>query len=184
MTLPRDRESLRAALRAGQQFEYLLFWGHRPPADGAPGPWCLSQWAAVPFVVDGLRYPTAEHFMMSAKAAFFGDSAALAAIRASADPGVAKRLGRTVARYDDARWAAVRRPVVVEGNVAKFTQSPRLAHWLQGTAPRVLVEASPTDVVWGIGLTASDPRARDPEQWSGENLLGFSLMDARERVSI
>jgi hypothetical protein len=67
----------------------------------------------------------------------------------------------------------------VAGNTAKFGQHPQLREYLLGTRGRVLVEASPLDRVWGIGLAADDPRAVHPSQWRGLNLLGFALMDAR-----
>ena len=61
----------------------------------------------------------------------------------------------------------------------KFGQHPALREFLLGTGDRVLVEASPMDRVWGIGLAADDERAADPARWRGLNLLGFALMEAR-----
>lgn len=72
--------------------------------------------------------------------------------------------------------------LVVAGNVAKFNQHPDLGRYLSGTANRILVEASPVDRVWGIGLAAADPRAEDPARWRGQNLLGFALMRARTQL--
>ena len=90
-------------------------------------------------------------------------------------PNDAKALGRRVAGYDDARWAAHRFDAVVRGNLAKFSQSNRPRDFLVGTVPPVLVEASPVDAIRGIGMAADDPRANDPRQWQGPNLLGFVL---------
>jgi len=69
--------------------------------------------------------------------------------------------------------------IVVAGSVAKFGHDPGLREFLLATGDRVLVEASPRDRVWGIGLGASSERAEDPRQWRGLNLLGFALMRAR-----
>ena len=44
------------------------------------------------------------------------------------------------------------------------------------------MEASPYDTIWGIGLAAEDPRAKDPSQWRGQNLLGFALMEVRDEI--
>ena len=121
--------------------------------------------------------------MMAEKARLFGDEAALARILASADPREVKRLGRGVTSYDPDRWAARRFDAVTEGNVAKFGQNPALLKFLLGTGDRVLVEASPDDAVWGIGVAESDPRASSPHRWPGENLLGFALMEVRKRLA-
>ena len=58
-----------------------------------------------------------------------------------------------------------------------------MREYLLSTNDKVLVEASPTDCVWGIGLGKSNPDALDPTKWRGENLLGFALMTAREVIA-
>jgi hypothetical protein len=68
---------------------------------------------------------------------------------------------------------------VTRGNEAKFGQNDALKHHLLSTCDEVLVEASPTDAIWGIGLAADDPAAGAPESWRGLNLLGFALMRVR-----
>lgn len=179
----RAREELAALVAAGARPKYLLFWGHRPRPDGGVGAECLSQWWPAPFTVDGVRYATAEHWMMAGKARLFGDGDALARILAAGHPRQAKSLGRRVRGFDEAEWTRHRWGLVVAGNVAKFGQHPELGSWLLGTGARVLVEASPVDRVWGIGLAADDERAADPARWRGLNLLGFALMEARERLA-
>jgi ribA/ribD-fused uncharacterized protein len=179
--LPGDVDALRACVAAGERFAYLCFWGHRPRADGAPSASCFSQWYPSPFTVDGVRYATAEHWMMAGKARLFADETALAKVLANDDPSAAKAVGRGVRGFDEARWCAHRFDLVVEGNLAKFSQHPALQSFLLSTGDRVLVEASPVDPIWGIGLAATDPRAGDPAQWSGLNLLGFALMRVREQ---
>jgi ribA/ribD-fused uncharacterized protein len=81
--------------------------------------------------------------------------------------------------FDGARWEAAAFDLVVRGNVAKFGQDQQLRDYLVGTGDAVIVEASPLDAIWGIGLAADDPRARRPAEWPGRNLLGFALMQAR-----
>jgi ribA/ribD-fused uncharacterized protein len=166
---------------AGTMPELLLFWGHRPPrADGrGVGLGCLSQWYPAAFTVDGVRYATAEHHMMAAKARLFGDAEAERLVLASDDPGKAKGAGRRVRHFDEDTWAVHRYDLVVAANAAKFGQHSALRNFLLGTGERVLVEASPTDTVWGIGLSAAQPEARYPSRWRGLNLLGFALMDVR-----
>lgn len=163
--------------------EYLYFWGHRPARDGGPGPGCLSQWWPVTFTVDGVGYASAEHFMMAGKARLFGDDASVGRILAAGTPAEAKALGRKVAGFDEDTWVEHRFDLVVAASTAKFGQHPDLRAYLLATAGRVLVEASPLDRVWGIGLAADDPRAADPATWEGLNLLGFALMRARHELT-
>lgn len=175
-----QRAELMAQVAAGEPIDYLFFWGHRPAPDGRVGKSCLSQWWPAPFSVDGETYATAEHWMMAEKAGLFGDEATRRRILAAATPREAKALGRQVAGYDEARWVAARFDIVVEGNVLKFEQHPDLGAWLLGTGDRVLVEASPEDAVWGIGLDEHHADAPHPARWPGLNLLGFALMDVRD----
>lgn len=177
-----SREALVEALRAGERVKYLHFWGHRPLPDGRIGASCLSQWWPSPFTVDGVRYATAEHWMMAAKARLFADAEAERRVLAADHPSQAKKAGRLVRGFDEATWSRERFRIVVEGSVHKFAAHPDLRDFLLNTGERVLVEASPVDRVWGIGLAANDAGAADPERWRGPNLLGFALMAARERL--
>lgn len=163
--------------------KFLFFWGHRPERDGSIGKGCLSQWWPCTFEVDGVAFTSAEHYMMWRKALLFDDHVVGSRVLAAASPGEAKALGRQVSGFDDAVWTASRLEIVVSGNLAKFGQDPALGSYLLGTGSRLLVEASPLDRVWGIGLEASDPRASDPSSWLGLNLLGEALMEVRSRLS-
>lgn len=173
---------LAARLERGERVRFLHFWGHRPRRDGQIGVSCLSQWWPAPFTVDGTEYATAEHWMMAAKARVFGDAEAERTAVEAKSPALAKKAGRLVRGFDEAVWERERYGIVVEGSTAKFGQHDDLREFLLGTGDRVLVEASPLDRVWGIGLAADDERAHDPAHWRGLNLLGFALMDARERL--
>jgi ribA/ribD-fused uncharacterized protein len=130
----RTVDQLLGFIRYGGQPKYLLFWGHQAPADGGIGKGCLSQWWPVPFTVDGVNYPSAEHYMMAAKALLFGDSKTAERIQTSAHPGAAKKLGRQVRGFDEQHWAQRRFDLVVTGNLAKFGQHPDLRQFLLGTA--------------------------------------------------
>jgi ribA/ribD-fused uncharacterized protein len=181
--MPRTVQDLVALHQAKERIRFVFFWGHRPQRDGSIGTGCLSQWWPSAFTVDGVRFATAEHYMMWRKALLFGDAEAAARIVAASHPRQAKMLGRRVRGFDEDTWAAERYGIVVDASVAKFGQDPDLRGFLIGTGERVLVEASPTDRVWGIGLAADDERCADPARWRGLNLLGFALMEARDRLS-
>ncbi|MCP2251026.1 NADAR family protein [Lentzea aerocolonigenes] len=163
--------------------KYLFFWGHQPERDGSIGKGCLSQWWPCSFVVDGQQFSSAEHYMMWRKALLFDDTSVAERVLAARTPAEAKALGRQVSGFSDAEWVSARLEIVVDGNLAKFGQDPALRSYLLGTGSRILVEASPQDRVWGIGLVASDPRAADPSTWLGLNLLGEALMEVRTRLS-
>ena len=177
------RAELIAAIAKGHAPEFLFFWGHTPKREGVVDASCLSQWFSRAFEIDGVRYATAEHFMMASKAKLFADERAHAEILRAKSPADAKAAGRAVRDYDDAKWERARFDAVVRGNVAKFGQHDDLRAFLIATRDRVLVEAAPRDTIWGIGLGASNPVARDPSKWRGRNLLGFALMEARASLS-
>jgi ribA/ribD-fused uncharacterized protein len=176
-----DVEALKRAIGSGWTPEFLFFWGHTAK-DQRIGKHVLSQWWSAAFSVDGRTYASAEQYMMAQKAELFGDQETLAAILDSSSPAQAKSLGRRVRGFDEERWIAHRYDTAVRGNLAKFGQNRELARWLLATGDTVLVEASPVDSIWGIGLAADDRRARDPHSWLGLNLLGFALMQARHTL--
>jgi len=161
---------------------FLFFWGHKPSADGRITKSCFSQWWVAPFEVDGMIYPTAEHWMMAGKARLFGDQDALEAILACDTPKKVKEQGRLVQNFDPATWDRHKYDIVVNGNYHKFTQHMALKDFLLSTGDQVVVEASPFDKIWGIGLNSSTPAARNPAAWKGENLLGFALMEVRDKI--
>lgn len=174
-------EDLRARFNAREKLKYVFFWGHQRTKSGMTAS-CFSQWYSAPFAVDGQRYPTAEHFMMAEKAALFGDHETRMQVLQAASPGTAKALGRQVRGFNEATWVENRFSIVVRANVAKFAQNHELRHFLQQTGSRILVEASPMDRIWGIGLAQGDERVNNPNQWRGLNLLGFALMQARDAI--
>jgi ribA/ribD-fused uncharacterized protein len=181
--VPFSREALTAARSAGFVPKWCFFWGHTPAKDGSIPMSCFSQWwAGHPFTVDGISCTAAEHWMMAEKARLFGDEEGCAGILAASHPNEAKKLGPLVSNFDETQWRTARRDIVVRGNTAKFSQHPELRECLLNTGDRILVEASPYDTIWGIGLTAADPGAEHPARWHGLNLLGFALMSVREQL--
>jgi len=179
---PRNTAELLQMIEAGWLPKYLCFWGHRAKSGGSIGKHVLSQWWNCRFEIDGITYLSAEHYMMAEKARLFTDDDALRHILQAASPGAAKAFGREVRNFDDAAWEEARFDIVVRGNFGKFGQNEALRDYLLTTGEKVLVEASPVDSIWGIGLAADDPRAEDPTQWQGANLLGFALMQVRAMV--
>lgn len=155
--------------------EFEFFWN---------GP--LSQWEESYFTLDGIEYNCAEQYMMAAKARLFEDESILEDIMDSEEPARQKKLGRLVEDFDKGVWEEDQdngRPrcwnIVWRGNMAKFSQNRHLLKRLLRTDPAVLVEASPFDRIWGIGLAKDNPRARNRENWEGRNWLGEVLTSVR-----
>lgn len=151
--------------------KYVLFWGGWP-----------SQWAGSAFKVDGVSYNCCEQYMMAEKARVFGDQRAEKNILATGSPAKQKTLGREVKGFDHDHWNGVCRGIVYSGNLAKYVQNDDMHRLMMGTGKRTLVEASPKDRIWGIGLHQDDPRARIPAKWRGRNWLGIALMQVRDEL--
>mmetsp|Transcript_22062 Transcript_22062/g.22795 ORF Transcript_22062/g.22795 Transcript_22062/m.22795 type:complete len:189 (-) Transcript_22062:42-608(-) len=177
-------EELINRIQLGEQFEYLVFYGHHQKKPGKIDHSCFSQWYNdhVGFIVDDVHYKTAEHYMMAQKAKLFNDIEAYNAILESPDPKTAKSLGRTVQNFSSERWNEVCFDIVVEGNMNKFTQNSDLMSYIIQTNPKILVEGSPSDRIWGVGLAKNDPNTHNPLKWEGKNLLGFALVEVRNRI--
>ncbi|MFO0878989.1 MAG: NADAR family protein [Gemmataceae bacterium] len=143
----------------------------------------FSQWHASTFSVNGRRFSHAEQFMMYCKAVLFHDSESAEKILQSHTPQQQKALGRQIRGFNEAVWGLFREGIVSTGSYAKFTQDPELLELLLATRGTTLVEASPHDRVWGIGLAENDPRAEDRSRWRGLNLLGEILTRTREAIA-
>lgn len=173
---------LQEQVRTGQRFKYLCFWGHTQKTANVIDKSCLSQWFPAKFEVEGVQYKNTEQYMMAQKAKLFADEEIFQKILVSSNPKEIKALGRLVKNYQENIWIENRYKIVVDGNLAKFSQNTGLGQFLLNTSNRIIVEASPYDKIWGIGLAADDEKAENPLQWKGLNLLGFALMVVRKQL--
>ena len=142
----------------------------------------FSQWHPSPFQISGIWYNCAEQYMMAEKAMIFRDKEMHRRIISAVDPADQKRYGRQVKNFNEEVWNKAARNVVFNGNHAKFTQNEDLKKILLATAGTTLVEASPEDTIWGIGLRKDDPRALNRETWLGTNWLGEILTKVRDSI--
>lgn len=140
----------------------------------------FSNWYRREFVIDDFRYFCVEQYMMSQKAKMFHDASSYTKILRADTAEECKAYGRKVCPFDPGKWDAVSYEIVKEGNRQKFKQNPDLKKMLLDTGNNILAEASPKDMVWGIGFTAKKAGAVNPDQWPGKNLLGKLLMELRE----
>lgn len=173
---------LQEQVRKGQRFKYLCFWGHTPKQKDVVDKSCLSQWFPARFEVDGVQYKNTEQYMMAQKAKLFADEDVFQKILQTGNPKEIKALGRLVKNYREELWQQHRFEIVLQGNLAKFSQNSEFKQFLLNTSDKVIVEASPYDKIWGIGLAVDDENAEKPLLWKGLNLLGFALMDVRKQL--
>ena len=175
-----SRDWLQHHIEQGIHVEYYFFWGHTQKKKMVVDKSCFSQWYPSAFEVDGITYFTAEHWMMAKKAELFNDSETMREILTFEKPVVAKALGREIKNFNPDSWANASYEIVVEGNKHKFYQNEALKNFLIQTGDMILVEASPVDAIWGIGLGQDAIEAKNPYTWKGSNLLGFALMEVRD----
>ena len=150
--------------------KFEFFWGG-----------IFSQWYKSRFNVDGVYYNCAEQYMMAMKAAFFEDYVTLESIMKTTDPKAQKALGRQVKNFNSDRWNAVAKDFVFKANLAKFSDDT-LKRLLLDTGDKEIVEASPYDKIWGIGMSETDPDRFDKSKWRGTNWLGEVLMQVRAEL--
>lgn len=151
--------------------KYVFFWG------GTFSQWCPSE-----FTIDGVKYNCCEQYMMAKKALLFNDNEAYEKIMSTKNPKEQKAFGRKVKGFDKNKWDAVCREIVYEANYAKFTQNAVLKSDLLRSGDREIVEASPEDTIWGIGMHESHPDILDKSKWRGTNWLGEAIMKVRETL--
>lgn len=152
--------------------KYIFFWGGT-----------YSQWMPSIFEIDGVQYNCAEQYMMAKKAYMFRDYDALSKIMGTTDPRKQKQFGRQVKGFDKVEWEKHCRKFVYQANYAKFTQNPKMLKELMATGDKEIVEASPEDTIWGIGMHENDPDVLDKSKWLGTNWLGIAIMEVRETLS-
>lgn len=165
---------------SGETIKYIFFWGHTGYGKEEVGKFIFSQWYPSPFTVDHVLYKTSEHWMMAGKAKLFNDDETCSKIIHADKPGEVKALGRLIKNFDQSTWDEHKYEIVKNGSIHKFSQNPILKDYLLNTGDRVIVEASPVDPIWGIGLAQDSKNIENPHTWKGLNLLGFALMETRD----
>lgn len=173
-----------------EEEKFTFFWETTSPFSQ----WHKSKFIGPPYIlndkeieriVNGLfptinvEYSSAEQFMMYHKAILFLDRKSAGLIMGTSNVREVKELGRHVVNFDNSVWNYFRSRVVYEGNKLKFTQNEKLRDSLFATKGTTLVEASPNDSIWGIGVTRTDLQASRRELWPGRNLLGEILTQIR-----
>jgi ribA/ribD-fused uncharacterized protein len=155
--------------------EYVFFWN---------GP--FSNWHPAEFEMNTatkyglMKFTSSEQAMMFYKGIVFDDDDSIKLIMATDSPREQKALGRKIPNFDQAKWESVCIDLISGVLVAKFNSDPELKKILLDTQEKTIVEASPYDAVWGIGMGVDNPDILDETKWRGKNFLGICLMNARE----
>lgn len=170
-------------IETGNNPEFVFFWGKEDKKADPNGKYFLSQFYPSPFTFNNVTYKTAEHWMMAQKALLFEDHNSYKKILLAETPQAAKLMGREIKNFDDAVWTPKRYLIVLEGNLHKFRNNPKLAEFLLSSNRKVIAEANPTDCIWGIGLPKDNINIHNVNTWRGMNLLGFALMEVRDFIS-
>ena len=139
----------------------------------------LSNWFESSFKIDNIEFSSMEQYMMYEKAVLFNDMEIASQILELSDVATVKSLGRAVRNYNDVLWNGVRQIVIYKGLIQKFSQNESLKKQLLETSPHILAECAVNDKIWGIGLSMKDENRFNMKKWSGQNLLGFTLMQVR-----
>lgn len=130
-----------------------------------------------------------EQYMMFQKASLFKDDRIKHKIIQEHNPKNIKKLGREVKNFNNETWNRYKEFIVYQGNLLKFSSNEDLKEKLLSTGNKVLIETSPFDSVYGIGLDYYG-RSLNKQQfdlfnvddWQGSNLLGFALMQVRDEL--
>lgn len=178
-----------------QNEKYTFFWETSSPYSQ----WYMSKFKATTCLIQGVcmnkskrefvlqnhfpldvqEYSSAEQFMMYHKAIIFLDIESAKKIMETSNVRKIKELGRSVSGFNEEVWKFYRSQIVYEGNKAKFEQNSQLKQELLKTKGTTLVESSPYDNIWGIGLEKSNIKAKSRKTWVGLNLLGEILTKLR-----
>lgn len=154
----------------------VFFWGPK----GTRG-W-LSNWSPHSLMEGGVVFRTAEHYLMYHKAIHMEDEVSARRILGANGPREAKVIGREVAGFDEGKWVLIREDIMYRALLLKVNSYPAMKMDLAATTGCIIAEASPYDAIWGIGCGQTNPKAHDPAQWPGLNLLGKAWMKVRDEI--
>ncbi len=142
----------------------------------------FSNWYPCIFRYEDHTFYNSEQAFMWVKAKFFDDDEIAKQLLVETNPQYAKALGRKVKNFNDEMWAVASFPAMIAVNYAKWSSSHFMMDTILSTNPKILVEASPYDKIWGVGLRQDDDLILDKNNWKGMNLLGKALMNVRKEI--
>jgi ribA/ribD-fused uncharacterized protein len=151
---------------------HVYFWGDPT----------LSNWGPAEFNHKGLKFHNSEQAFMYEKALYFSDKEIAQKILENDNPRTAKDLGRKVKNFDIESWSGASYDYMIDVCYAKFKQNKDLGEILLSTGNKTIVEGSPYDKIWGVGLHWASEEILDEANWEGLNWLGDALMEVRRML--
>ena len=142
----------------------------------------LSNMFDCDFVVDGVWYHTTEQFIVVQKAMLFGDADIISQVRQLRNPVQMKQRGKEIKGLNRDEWHVKAPALILPGLLAKFEQVNVCRAMLLATGDRLLVEASPHDLFWGVGIGLNDVRLWNRKYHRGHNMMGKLLMTVRDEI--
>lgn len=150
----------------------ILFWHGDSP---------FSNWyRGLEIKYQGFVFDNSEALFMYLKCKFFNQEELALEVTENQDPAKVKKIGRKIKNYNEKSWAESRVGYMKLVQVMKFGQHPELNKILLATGDKQIIEASPLDNIWGVGMYSTHPDVEDPEKWKGQNLLGKVLESVRK----
>ena len=177
--LPQDRWLEQCANKINE-YGYIAFYGNNRENG------YLSNFYCSPIISMGeleeIKFSCVEQLIMYQKAILFNDLTIANKILEVSDPKTHKRLGRSVKNFNEEIWNKNKYKILYDGLKLKFEQNDKLRNLLKNTGNKILIEASPTDCIYGIGMSSSNPNIKNPQEWKGLNMLGRALMELRKKI--
>ena len=176
---PKKKRVLKAKVATEAGPEPVFFFTGNPALNETR---FLSNLYEAPIQIEGIKFPTVEHYFQWSKAKMFGDAASQEKILKTASPKSVKAIGKKVTPFKPEEWDEKKDSVMRVAVKAKFAQHPDLLTKLRETGNRPLAEADPRSKYWGIGTSADTSKAKDPSRWPGKNVLGKILEEVRSEL--
>lgn len=176
---PKKKKIIKKVTVAAEPPEIVFFFSGSPELNADKE---FSNMFEAPMQVDGLTFPTVEHYFQWSKAKMFGDEEAATNIMKTASPKSVKAYGKKVKNFEKDKWEEKKNEIMKIALKAKFSQHPELRNKLQDTGTKLLAEANPRDKYWGIGTSFDTSKAKDPAKWPGKNVVGNMLQELRSEL--
>jgi len=143
----------------------------------------LSNFYHTSFEIDGVKYNCVEQYFQYQKAITFCAQDIAEKILKTTSPTLQKSLGcKSIPNFNGKIWNSMCINIMQKGLYAKFSQNLKLKQFLVDTGDKILVEAAPRDLFWGVGFGKTNEKIQDPKKWRGQNRLGFELMKTRKLI--